>query len=181
MSGLLEIVLIGVALSADAMAVTAANILANPQMPRSRQMLMPLFFGLFQALMPVAGYFAGELAAGFIERYAGIVSLIILGVIGGKMIWDGLRGDDEGKSSVTIGALLLQAVATSIDAFAVGVTFAAQQTSIALAAPVIGVCTFVCCLIVLAIGRRLGSHFGSKAQVVGGVILIIIGIKNMWF
>lgn len=179
--GLLEIVLIGVALSADAMAVTACNILANPAMSRRRALLMPLFFGLFQALMPVAGYFAGELAATIIAKYAGIVSLVILGVIGAKMIWDGVRGEDEGRANLTVATLLFQAVATSIDAFAVGITFAAQQVGIWNPAALIGLCTFVCCLVILFVGRRVGTHFGAKAQIVGGIVLILIGFKNMWF
>ena len=179
--GVLDIILIGLALSADAISVTICNILDNPQMSKGRQMLMPLMFGLFQGIMPLAGYYAGDLAASFIERYAGIISLLILGIIGGKMIWDAFHEGDEGKSDISLSVVLLQAVATSIDAFAVGVSFVAGQANIWFAAPIIALCTFSTCLIVLFVGRRFGNKLGQKAQVVGGIILILIGIKAMWF
>ena len=178
---MVEIVLVGLALSADAMSVTICNILANPRMRWSRQMAMPILFGLFQGLMPLAGYFAGDLAASFFERYAGIVTFLILGIIGGKMIWDAFHGGDEGKEDVSFKVMLLQAVATSIDAFAVGVSFVAMQVNVWLAVSVIACCTFFCCFSMLLVGRKVGPHLGQRAQVIGGVILILIGIKSLWF
>lgn len=179
---IIEIVLIGLALSADAMSVTVSNMIAAPGMRRSRALAMPIAFGLFQGAMPLLGYFAGQLAATFIEGYAGVIGLVILGFIGGKMIWDGMRGDDdEGSSSLGLGVLLLQAVATSIDAFAVGITFIGSGIDIWFAVSVIALCTFACCVTVMPLARFAGERLGSRAQVVGGIILIAIGIKNMWF
>lgn len=181
---LTEIILIGIALSADAMSITVCNMLANPNLPRSRVLAMPLLFGLFQGIMPLAGYFAGSLAATFIKAYAGIVTLIILGVIGSKMIWDGAhegKATEEKASRDHIGytTLLVQAVATSIDAFAVGVSFAATGENIWADAGIIALCTFVLCLAMPPIGRRFGTVLGARAQVVGGIILIAIGIKAL--
>lgn len=183
--GLAEIVLLGVALSADAFAVTISNMFAYPDEPRSRQALMPLLFGLFQGLMPAAGYLAGSLAAEIIERYAGIVTLVILGFIGGNMIREGVSAllghgeedEDTGGTKLTVAKLLFQAVATAIDAFAVGVTLRAEAVSIAFAAPVIGVTTALLCVVALVIGRRLGQVLGDRAQVAGGAVLVFIGLR----
>ena len=147
---------------------------------------MPLFFGLFQGLMPVLGYFAGSLAVDIIESYAGLVALVILGAIGGKMVWDGTHPDNEknleaARNRVSIGSILLQAIATSIDAFAVGVTFTASTGSIFVKGGIIAVCTFVLCLAMVALGRKLGERFGSRAQIVGGVVLILIGLRAFFF
>ena len=183
--GIVEVILIGIALSADAMSVTVATMLANPRLSRGWALSMPIAFGVFQGLMPVVGYFAGTLAQQFVEAYAGIIALGILGVIGSKMIWDGLHEESDGmvkgKTAIGVPTLLLQAVATSIDALAVGVTFAASSEPVVLDASIIGVCTFVLCLAMLAIGRRFGSVLGARAQVIGGLILIGIGIKAMFF
>ncbi|MBQ9942320.1 MAG: manganese efflux pump [Christensenellaceae bacterium] len=180
--GIFEILLVGVGLSMDACAVSMSNGMVYRDTPRIKRMAMPVFFGVFQAVMPLLGFFAGNLLGDFLNRYAGIVTLLILGVIGGKMLYDGIRGEDEadGSKSLTWGALLLQAVATSIDAFAVGVSFCAQQVSIALAVCLIGITTFLLSLAAMAIGKKCGDALGSKAQILGGIILIIIGIKSLF-
>lgn len=177
--------MIGIALSADAMSVTLCNILANPRLPKTRALAMPVAFGVFQGLMPLLGFYAGSLAASFIEAYAGIITLVILGVIGGKMVWDGFHDDEAAEEEAArdhIGAsvILLQAVATSIDAFAVGVSFAATGEAIWLDASIIAFCTFALCVLVLVVGRRFGANLGARAQIVGGIILIAIGIKALF-
>lgn len=168
------------------MSVTICNLVANPKLPNSRAFLMPLFFGLFQGLMPTLGYFTGSLAASVVETYAGIIALVILGIVGGKMLWDGLHDDESedleaAHDHVSIGAILAQAVATSIDAFAVGVTFAATREPILLDACIIALCTFLLCLAMVFVGRRLGEHFGARAQIVGGIVLILIGLRAFFF
>jgi putative Mn2+ efflux pump MntP len=178
-----EVILLGVALSADAFAVTISNCFAYPCERRRRLYLMPLFFGFFQALMPVLGYFLGGVAAELIERYAGLVTLVILGFIGGNMIREGvhaLRHPEEAsceEGRLTIAKLLFQSVATAIDAFAVGVSLRAMAVSLSFAVTTIGITTALCCCVALAIGRRLGQALGDRAEVVGGIVLVCIGIR----
>lgn len=176
-----DILLIGVGLSMDAVAVTIANILSRPGTGRQKQLAMAGAFGVFQGLMPLLGFFAGSLFATVISRYAGIVTLVVLGVIGGSMVKEGFSPPEDGDTrTLTMKLLLVQAVATSIDAFAVGVSFCAQGANIFLAAPIIACTTFVCSLLAAALAKKFGSLLGSRAEVLGGLILIAIGVKAMF-
>lgn len=180
-----EILLLGLALSADAFSVTISNTFAYGSERRRRLYLMPVLFGLFQGLMPVMGYVLGGFAAALIERYAGIVTLVILGLIGGNMIREGveaIRNPDAPQEAdeaprLTIGLLVFQAIATAIDAFAVGVSLRAQAVNILTAALVICCTTAACCVIALATGKRLGPLLGDRAEIVGGVVLVGIGLR----
>jgi putative Mn2+ efflux pump MntP len=182
--GIFEIVLVGLALSMDAFAVTVANVFCFPDASRRRLLLMPLLFGVFQGLMPLLGYLVGSFAAEIINSYAGIVSLIILGFIGGKMIRDGALALRTAKAegivcerdvaSLEFRTLLLQSLATSIDAFVVGVSFLAAGANIALAAPLVAVTTALCCVGALVLGKRFGVLLGDRAQIAGGIVLVLI-------
>lgn len=185
---LLEIILLGVALSADAFAVTISNTFVYASESKRRLVLMPVMFGLFQGLMPLLGYFVGGLAAEVIERYAGIITFVILGIVGGNMIREGAEallhpGEDEAEHAgpvakrLTMVTILAQAFATAIDAFAVGVSLRAQAVNIVVAASIIALTTFVLCLAALAMGRKLGEVLGDRAQVAGGIVLVLIGLK----
>ena len=179
---IVETILIGIALSADAMSVTLGNLAANPRISRGNALLMPLFFGFFQGLMPTLGYFTGSLAGSFIEHYAGLVAFAILGVVGGKMVWDGLHPDGEDPAAAQhlgVASIAMQAVATSIDAFAVGVAFAATGGGLFARAGVIALCTFMLCLCMVVVGRKLGETFGAKAEIAGGIVLILIGLRAL--
>lgn len=189
--GLLEIIVLGVALSADAFAVTISNTFVYASESRSRLMLMPLMFGLFQGLMPVAGYLLGGIASEVIETYAGVITLVILGLVGGNMIREGVcalrgAGEQDGPEEpgagpvarrLTLVTVLAQAIATAIDAFAVGVSLRAQAVSVVVAAPIIALTTFLCCVVALALGRKHGEVLGDRAQVAGGIVLVLIGLK----
>ena len=195
--GLLEILMLGVALATDAFSVTISNTFAFDDHRFSRLMRMPLFFGLFQFGMPLAGYFVGGIAAELIEKYAGIVSLAILGFIGSNMLYSGYKAlkedaseeDEEeaqqgaqqeaqqGAITLSYGKLVFQAVATVIDAFAVGVSFRAHSVDILVASTLFGVITAILCTIALFIGKKLGSLLGDRAEMVGGIVLILIGLK----
>lgn len=186
--GLLEILMLGVALATDAFSVTISNTFAFDDHRFSRLMRMPLFFGLFQFGMPLAGYFVGGIAAELIEKYAGIVSLVILGFIGLNMLYSGykaLKEDEEeaqqdaqqGATTLSYGKLVFQAVATAIDAFAVGVSFRAHSVDILVASALFGIITAILCTIALFIGKKLGSLLGDRAEMVGGIVLILIGLK----
>ena len=191
--GLLEILMLGMALATDAFSVTISNTFAFDDHRFSRLMRMPLFFGLFQFGMPLAGYFVGGITAELIEKYAGIVSLVILGFIGSNMLYSGYKAlkedaseeDEEeaqqdaqqGATTLSYGKLVFQAVATAIDAFAVGVSFRAHSVDILVASALFGIITAILCTIALFIGKKLGSLLGDRAEMVGGVVLILIGLK----
>jgi len=191
--GLLEILLLGVALATDAFSVTISNTFAFDDHRVSRLMRMPLFFGLFQFGMPLAGYFVGGIAAELIEKYAGMVSLVILGFIGSNMLYSGYKalkedaseedeeevqqGAQQSATTLSYGKLLFQAVATAIDAFAVGVSFRAHSVNIMVASALFGIITAILCTIALFIGKKLGSLLGDRAEMVGGIVLILIGLK----
>ena len=195
--GLLEILMLGMALATDAFSVTISNTFAFDDHRFSRLMRMPLFFGLFQFGMPLAGYFVGGITAELIEKYAGIVSLVILGFIGSNMLYSGYKAlkedaseeDEEeaqqgaqqeaqqGAITLSYGKLVFQAVATAIDAFAVGVSFRAHSVDILVASALFGIITAILCTIALFIGKKLGSLLGDRAEMVGGIVLILIGLK----
>lgn len=178
--GIIELITVGFALSLDAFAVTVSNSLIYK---KEKRILMPVFFGLFQGIMPVLGYFAGTFFKDFIETYSGIVTLIILGFIGGKMVIDSFNPscDTGGKihPKLTLKILFIQAIATSIDAFAVGVSFLASRVNIWFSALVIVITTFLSCVVALFVGDKASCYLEKKAQLVGGIILLIIGIKAM--
>lgn len=193
MSGI-ELMVLGVALAMDAFAVTISDAFAYRGQERWRMWMAPAAFAVFQALMPVAGFWLGNLFAGAVEAYEGIVSFVILGFIGVSMIREGvkaMRGGDAGKAGesaaaapdavhvLTVGTVVMQAIATSIDAFAVGVSLRAANADIVTAALAIGATTFACCAVALLVGRRFGEVLGDRAQVLGGVVLVAIGVKAL--
>lgn len=182
----IELFFVAVGLSADAFAVALADGL-NLQ-KRRKAVLIAFLFGLFQALMPIAGYFLGSGFASLFSAFDHYLALGVLGFIGGKMIIESIRelvhedGDDPAAiiKSLTFPALLMQAAATAIDALMVGVSFAAIRVSIAPAALFIGAVTFVLSLLGALGGRRLGLKLGVKAELAGGIVLMVIGIKNFF-
>ena len=193
---IIEIVILGVALAMDAFAVTVSNVFCYRGASRARLLMLPVAFGVFQGLMPLLGFFLGGLVGNIIEQYAGIVTLVILGLIGGNMIKEGISDLREARAAreaggdvcdlvpdaaaLTLKVVLVQAVATSIDAFAVGVSLRAASVNIAEAAIIITLTTFLCCVVALAIGKRFGSMLGERAEIVGGVVLVIIGVKALF-
>ena len=144
----IEILLIGIALSMDAFAVCLSSSMVYTNLTPAKKLSMPVAFGLFQGIMPVAGFFLGSLFADIINKWSGPIALIILGFIGVNMIREGLSDDeDTPPKELTFKVLIFQAIATSIDAFAVGVSFAASGAPIFTAAPIIAVTTFVLSMI----------------------------------
>lgn len=137
---LLDVLFTSVGLSMDASAVGMSNGLAEPEMKTPKVLLIALFYGVFQGIMPLIGYFASSLFADVVASVAPYVALILLGFIGGKMIFEAFKKSDEEHKSLSIPALLVQAVATSIDALAVGVSLLALESAGELALNV-----FVCC------------------------------------
>jgi putative Mn2+ efflux pump MntP len=179
--GLLEIVLIAIGLAMDAFAVSITLGL-SVEKPKPREILIPgLYFGFFQSLMPAAGYFAGTYFAAKIEDLDHWIAFVLLGLIGGKMIKDSLskeKGEEkiDGDSFGFVRMLIL-AVATSIDALAVGTTFAFFRVNICTAILITGTVTFFIAMAGVRIGSVFGARYRSRAEFIGGAVLIIIGIK----
>lgn len=176
--GFAEILIIGVALSMDAFAVSLCKGLSVPKLKVKHALIVGLYFGGFQALMPLIGYLLGfkfEDAIASIDHW---IAFVLLVLIGANMIREALSGEEEElDASFGFKTMLLLAVATSIDALAVGVSFAFLQVNIVTAALCIGVTTFVLSAAGVAIGNVFGARFKSKAEIAGGVILILMGIK----
>ena len=178
---LLEIIFIGLGLSMDAAAVSMTNGMVYSNMTKDKEAAMPIFFGAFQGIMPILGFYAGSLFEELITKYSGIVTLLVLGIIGVNMIREGFSKEEEtnNKSVLTYKILFFQGIATSIDAFAVGVSFCAIGVNVFSSSAIIAITTFICSIISILIGKKFGDILGEKAQILGGVILILIGIKSM--
>ena len=175
--------MIGVGLSMDAFAVAICKGLAMPKLDKVQTLVIALFFGGFQALMPFIGWMLGKQFEAYITSFDHWVAFVLLAIIGGKMILDVIKGgDDEEETAVTeskldIKELFMLAVATSIDALAVGISFAFLQVKIVSAITVIGCTTFCISAIGVFVGHKFGAKYEDKASLVGGVILILIGLK----
>ena len=175
-------VLLGAGLAMDAFSVSCANGLKEPDMRPGRMSLIAGTYAWFQFMMPMIGWFCVRKVAEYFEvfrRFIPWIALIILLFIGGKMLLEGIRGGEVSESEMlSPGALLLQAVATSIDALSVGFTIAEYNTAMALAACLlIAAVTYVICMGGLVIGRKIGTKLTGRASILGGVILIVIGIE----
>ncbi len=181
-----DLTLIAVGLAADAFSVSLGKGMSVRRARGSVMLACGLWFGIFQALMPVGGYFLGSLAADLVDRFDHWIAFILLGIIGGKMVIEGIgesssvhvgeehTADDE---SVKPAEMALLAVATSIDAFAVGVTFAFLEVSVFPAAVWIGILTFLISAAGVRLGSSIGDRLGGTADILGGIILILIGTR----
>ena len=173
-------VLLGIGLAMDACAVSMANGLKEPNMKVKKVLLVAFAFGLFQGLMPLIGYLVGSTVLEKIEWIIPWVALVLLGFIGGKMIYDGVNDDEEVEccKTLTIKMLLIQAVATSIDALSVGVSIANYKLDDALiCVSLIAAVTLAICFVAVYIGKKFGTKLGNMAEILGGIILIAIGIE----
>lgn len=176
--GWLEIFLIGIGLSMDAFAVSIGKGLATGKATFRHAMSVGLWFGGFQALMPLLGYLLGATFASYVQAVDHWIAFGLLLLIGANMIREALtEEDDKADASFSFKTMLVLAVATSIDALAAGVTFAFTDTSIWLAISIIGVTTFAFSVVGLAFGSMLGSRFHKGAGILGGTVLIGIGLK----
>ena len=177
---LFSIFMIGIGLSMDAFAVSIARGMTMKKEDLLRYALtLGFFFGVFQAVMPLIGWWAGSYLQAFIASIDHWIAFGLLAIIGGNMIRESLRGEEEAceDKSLTLKTILILAVATSIDALAVGISFAFLQVHIWTAITVIGVTTFVLSFIAVYLGNRLGDLLEKYAGILGGIILILIGTK----
>lgn len=175
----LTLIGIGISLSMDAFSVSICKGLATKRFRLNTALICGLWFGIFQALMPVIGYFLGIQFEGLISTFDHWIAFTLLFLIGANMIRESFNGkdDDSGSGSLKFKTMLVLAVATSIDALAVGVTFAFLQVEIWLAVAVIGLITFAFSVCGVAIGSFFGARFRKTAGVIGGCILITLGLK----
>ena len=181
--GFLELFLIGVGLSMDAFAVAICQGLSMTKIKWGHALTVGLYFGGFQALMPLLGWVLGFQFSGYIQQYDHWVAFLLLLLIGGNMIREALSGEEDEAEDAAAGGgpdhkkLFLMAIATSIDALAVGVTFAFLETPILPAVSLIGVTTFCISVAGVAVGCWFGARYKQRAEITGGVILVLLGCK----
>ena len=173
---IIDILVIGVGLSMDAFAVSICKGLAMKKMDIKKALVCSLYFGVFQALMPLIGFLLGSGFKNVVSSIDHWIAFVLLGIIGINMIKEA-KSCDVVNDSMDVKTMLTLAVATSIDALAIGVTFAFLKVSIIPAVSIIGLITFACCFIGVKLGSAFGEKLKSKAEIMGGVMLILIGTK----
>ena len=174
--------LIAIALAMDAFSVSLTKGFALKEISKSQVLLFGIFFGGFQALMPVLGWLGGIQLKWIITTFAPWVAFILLLLIGSNMIRESFSDEEEEEDSdnFSFKELTLLAIATSIDAFAVGITYAILKTDILIPIIMIGVTASIFTIIGLYLGKKIGNYFGDKFEILGGVILILLGIKILF-
>lgn len=180
--GFVEIFLLSLGLAMDATAVAAARGVVATTVRVRDALLVGALFGGAQALMPAAGWLLGDVVGPAVKSVDHWIAFVLLVGIGGKMLWEA-RGDDDDEEAVgadqafALKGLLLLAVATSIDAFAVGITLPMLNAPFALSLVTIGVVSFVLSAVAVLVGKKLGAILGSKLEVVGGLVLVVLGVR----
>ena len=174
-----ELLILAIGVSMDALAVAICKGLSIQKLKLRHALIVGLWFGVFQALMPTIGWLLGSAFTDLITSVDHWVAFVLLAIIGGNMIREALskKEEDEVDPSLALGAMLILAVATSIDALAVGVTLALLNVKIVATVLSIGLCTFIISTIGVKIGNVFGMKFKSKAELLGGAVLILIGLK----
>ena len=176
--GILEILLISVGLAMDAFAVAICKGLSMKKMNWKKAIIIGLYFGIFQAIMPVIGYYLGSTFEEFVKNIDHWIAFGLLAFIGGNMIKEALNKESEEVNDDTgVKTMSLLAIATSIDALAVGITFALLDINLILSVLLIGIITFLLSIIGVKIGNKFGVKYKSKAEAMGGLLLILLGIK----
>ena len=176
----LPLFLIALGVSADAFAVALTKGLHMRRFNLRHAVIIALTFGLFQAVMPLIGWLLGTQFARYITEFDHWVAFALLLLVGGKMLWEAFSSHEDTERDfdrLDVRQLIVLAVATSIDALAVGITFAFVEVSIGWAVALIGVTTAVLAFVGVVVGRRVGARFGKPAEIVGGVVLILIGTR----
>lgn len=176
--GILEILLIAIGLAMDAFAVSICKGLSMQKMSWKKALIVGLYFGIFQALMPVIGYFFGINFKDLVIQIDHWIAFVLLGFIGINMLKQAFNKDlEECDDDVSFKTMSILAIATSIDALTIGITFAFLKVNIVISTLIIGIITFLICIIGVKIGNKFGDKYERKAKIAGGVILILMGIK----
>jgi len=178
---IVTLIIIAVSLAMDAFAVSVAKGIASRTVKLSLALQLSIFFGLFQGLMPILGWYSGSFMSAKLQNYDHWIAFVILSAVGGKMIYEAFQIEkEEEKATVDyIGFYLLisLSIATSIDAFAVGFSFSFLKILIFFPALIIGIVTFIFSFAGTYIGNKFGHFFENKIEIVGGIILILVGLK----
>ncbi len=174
---IISTLLIAVALAMDAFSVSLTKGFTQKNLKTNQILYYGLFFGFFQFMMPIIGYYIGGIISQFLASIASIIGFILLLAIGLNMIRESLEDEDESADSFSFSEVILLAIATSIDALAVGLTYALLNESIIIPSIIIGIVAFIFSIIGILLGKKIGDYFGGRFQILGGVILILIGIK----
>ncbi len=178
---LISTTLIAIALAMDAFSVSMTKGFTQKNITPSQILYYGIFFGGFQALMPVLGYFFGNIISAFVASLASVVGFVLLLAIGLNMIRESLKNDDdEITDNFSFKEVTLLAIATSIDAFAVGITIALINDPLWISAAIIGIVAFAFSIAGIFIGKKIGDYVGNRFQILGGVILILIGFKILF-
>ena len=172
-----ELLVIAVGLSMDAFAVSVCKGLSVQKVKPKHYLIVAAYFGGFQALMPLLGYLLGVRFEAMVANVDHWIAFVLLGLIGANMVRESRAGEEKLDDSFTVSTMLILAVATSIDALAIGVTFAFLGVNIVVAIAVIGVTTFVLSVVGVAVGHAFGAHYEKGATIAGGIVLILIGCK----
>ena len=176
-----EILLIGIGLAMDAFAVSICKGLSMKKMNWKNAIRIALYFGVFQALMPLIGYFLGMTFESIVTTFDHWVAFALLTLIGGGMIKESFDDEDDKKNDkVDFKTMVVLAIATSIDALAIGITFAFFDVNIVLAVSIIGIITVIISVLGVKIGNRFGDKYQNKAQLMGGIILVLLGFKILF-
>ena len=176
--GIFEIIIISIGLAMDAFAVSICKGLSMIKLNWKNAIIISLYFGIFQGVMPIIGYSLGTTLSGLVENIDHWIIFILLSIIGINMIQESFNNKEENTDeNISIKTMFILAFATSIDALAVGITFAFFKINLLLSVILIGVITFVVSLIGVRIGNKFGDKYKNKAKLFGGAILISIGIK----
>ena len=174
---IITIIGIGIGLSMDALAVSVINGFVIKKLKLRHAFRIAFSFGFFQGVMPVVGWAAGLSFRKYIQNIDHWVAFSLLCIVGGKMIYESINCREEKRDCLQFPALLLLSIATSIDALAVGLSFSFLQVEIMIPAIIIGAVTFIICFIGIYVGDKIGRFIGNKLELIGGLILIVIGIK----
>lgn len=176
--GILEMLLIGIGLAMDAFAVSICKGLSMKTIDLKKTCIIGLYFGIFQAGMPIIGYFLGIGFENFVTQIDHWIAFCLLGFIGVNMIREALsKNEEEVDSDISFKTMIILSIATSIDALAVGITFAFLNVNIMASASIIGVITFILSAIGVVIGNKFGNKYEKKAELFGGIVLILMGVK----
>lgn len=176
---IIELLILSIALAMDAFAVSVCKGLSLKKASVAHLVLAGIWFGGFQALMPVLGYFCGSKFADKVDKFDHWIAFVILALIGASMIKESMGDEEEINSNMDIKTMFFLAVATSIDALTVGITFAFLDVNIFMAVMFIGIITFVISAAGIEIGSIFGDKYKSRAEMLGGGVLILIGIKTL--